>query len=824
MADDKAQKLLSGGIRAARNGQAELARKAFRQVLKLEPDNESAWIGLATVTEERDAKIRILNKVLALNPQNTSAQEALDRLGADAPTDDDPDLNDGAVFSASAPLEDDAPIPEPTLADLGLGDDLDDLPPIEIKPPAAELEDGSATTSDLEQMGDAANATLKFDDDDAPTAADDSSAASEDDRDIIEQAFANAPPPPPGYDGTPIVNPNKLRIITPQVEAELNALLQQSIDAYQGIEWTRKTRARAGAQEYTRFLATTGITVLVFFIVLVGGGGYLLLQNEDVQRIVFAPTWTPSVTPTPTLTATPGATNTPSPTPRLTATPSPTVRPTITPASTDPIFPIPTEDTYYSPGIEVDLVIDEAELLLDQGALQEAFDILQAERLTTGGTGDFIPYYYLTRLFIRQNQVDEAITAVDEYFEEWGGGEDSPPTRQFNENITLIRLAQARIALAQARRADLADDANARDDFLDEAEAYLSEMIEELDPAHPESYILLADIETLRGDPEAAIDVLTDAIDSDSQPRLYTDLDLRFKRIELYREQAQYDAALQDLYQLVLLNPFIEEALAQQAEVALEADRPGLGVLFSQQYLFYYPGSVRGHALLGQSRLAEGKYDLALNVLTRGLEGGDARDPFYPNLLVQRARAYLQLDQIEAAEDDLTRAISLGEDNPQVLALQVETARITGNYDAVISNAEELLNTGIIANGDLYTLIGQAQVEQGNYSEGLDALNQALNVAGTSDALLPVANEYLARAHLNLNDLDPALAAINIALTAEDTVGRRYIRGQIHEREGDLDLAVADYEFVLTWGRFYSVAFLESAQERYDRIRPRVRR
>ena len=66
--------------------------------------------------------------------------------------------------------------------------------------------------------------------------------------------------------------------------------------------------------------------------------------------------------------------------------------------------------------------------------------------------------------------------------------------------------------------------------------------------------------------------------------------------------------------------------------------------------------------------------------------------------------------------------------------------------------------------------------------------------------------------------LGAALDAINAALADEETGTRRYIRAQIEQERGELDAALADYEFVLTWGLVYPYPFIEEAQARYAEV------
>lgn len=79
MSDDQ-QRKLQAGIDAARNGDRATARRLLEDVIRTDPDNELAWIWLASsvtaFSERRDA----LERVLEINPNNTRAREALGQL------------------------------------------------------------------------------------------------------------------------------------------------------------------------------------------------------------------------------------------------------------------------------------------------------------------------------------------------------------------------------------------------------------------------------------------------------------------------------------------------------------------------------------------------------------------------------------------------------------------------------------------------------------------------------------------------------------------------------------------------------------------------
>ncbi|RMH19134.1 MAG: response regulator [Acidobacteria bacterium] len=65
--------LLQAGIDRAKAGDKEAARRLLREVTELEPANEIAWLWRVSVAESREDKLRMVDRVLTLNPQNGHA-------------------------------------------------------------------------------------------------------------------------------------------------------------------------------------------------------------------------------------------------------------------------------------------------------------------------------------------------------------------------------------------------------------------------------------------------------------------------------------------------------------------------------------------------------------------------------------------------------------------------------------------------------------------------------------------------------------------------------------------------------------------------------
>ena len=72
--------LMSMGIQTAKRGNKQNARMFFEQILAADAENERAWLWMAAVAESLPERIRYLNTVLRINPQNPTALRELKQI------------------------------------------------------------------------------------------------------------------------------------------------------------------------------------------------------------------------------------------------------------------------------------------------------------------------------------------------------------------------------------------------------------------------------------------------------------------------------------------------------------------------------------------------------------------------------------------------------------------------------------------------------------------------------------------------------------------------------------------------------------------------
>ncbi|PJF44496.1 MAG: hypothetical protein CUN55_03720 [Phototrophicales bacterium] len=81
MPSSETTRLLRKAIELAQSGHRDDARPLLRQVLVQDPSLPLAWLWLAAVSSDEQERISALQRVLALDPNNTQARQALEALG-----------------------------------------------------------------------------------------------------------------------------------------------------------------------------------------------------------------------------------------------------------------------------------------------------------------------------------------------------------------------------------------------------------------------------------------------------------------------------------------------------------------------------------------------------------------------------------------------------------------------------------------------------------------------------------------------------------------------------------------------------------------------
>ena len=80
MAEQKIQQLLVLAVKSVKAGDKDKGRQAFLAALKLDPNNETAWMGLVSVPKDNKERLTALKKLLTLNPNHEKALAVKQKL------------------------------------------------------------------------------------------------------------------------------------------------------------------------------------------------------------------------------------------------------------------------------------------------------------------------------------------------------------------------------------------------------------------------------------------------------------------------------------------------------------------------------------------------------------------------------------------------------------------------------------------------------------------------------------------------------------------------------------------------------------------------
>lgn len=605
--------------------------------------------------------------------------------------------------------------------------------------------------------------------------------------------------------GVPI--PDAERLAEVQREAdELMRAWMLSEDSMPDIKWVHKTRKRAGEADATRLRMAIGGAVAGVILVIGIISAIVISSNPALVGVVVAPTFTISPIPTNTPTNTPGFTPTPSPTPELTVTPSPTVPPEIQRGNVNSL-PEPT-DVY--PFIQ-EAPLRAAVVMLEQGNAAAVLPTIAAERAQTTARFDPNPYYYEALAAVRSGDGDRALRVLQE-------AEGRLTEVTGTSAKALIDTGYAQVYLTLAETALQEDGAREAQPYLDIVRERASTAVID-DPRLVQAYIALSRAFSLGEDYDQALQVLNDAL---VLPQLASDTNLIVEKGELYLKRGEPDLAAYQAFLALYVDPASEPAYLLQIRSDLAKGDPGLAVIHTQNYLFYYPGSSEGYLLLGNARSAEGNTDQALAAYTQALSGGNTTSATV-DVLLARADLFSAQRRYEAAREDLTRALNLRE-TPQIQVLRMRAAYGAQNYSIAQDDAEELMGSGVVPDDELRLILARIRIDQADASdastyESARAELQELDSSVLTDSQAADLHEYLARANFQLQSYAEALRTIDDALSTAETGTRRYLRGQILEAQGEVEDALREYEWVLTWGQVYPYPFLNDVRERAEALR-----
>jgi tetratricopeptide (TPR) repeat protein len=771
MSSEQARQFRDRGIALAKARRTAEARQALQQALRLDPHDETAWLYLASITEEVKERLVYLRKVLEINPQNALALKAVGVLGIDpeqllsttatstisaveetpAPRESEPQAESHIVDEIDEEIEDDLPELPDYL--LGLDDDTtgdDDIPDY-LRDLAEDAEDdepsvttrssGAVDTSYLPDFDDGDDDDVFGDvdtfrqsvfgsgsqqpafydeaiEDDADDGFDEQATAPER-LSLTSEARPRLIPPPRDQTrpGVPVPDDaylNQVLVALPEIIAPHT----QPQDSVSNIEWVHKEKNRLGERDIWVLRSQIGAGILAVLLVL-GVAGWLAVTNvPQLRQVVFAATRSPTLTPSNTPTYTPGFTPTPSATLDTTQfptyTPSATIPATFTPQGNLQVTPRPTE---LQLPVQPDRAVQDGARLINQGQYADAAATLAADRQSLGGTFNPNPYYFEAMALARAGEFRNALNIMTDA----EAGLERVSSGDVNRYKPLVDLGFAEVYVEQAKDA-IATGSSAEGNQL------FTSAIERLqaaitgDPRLGRAYELLADTYTALGETSAAIDV----VNAGQQfPELADNVAMILAKGRAYLAEArdfaaegnteaaraQYEAADHEAFVAAYLNPYSEQAYQLRIAAALERGQPGLAVLITDTYNLYYPNNPTMFRLRGDARLQEGNIDLAFAAYSQALESGEEVRALI-DALAARGDLYVEQRRYDLALADFNQAYSAAPEDNTLHARRMQVAYLVGDYATVLDDTQALLGSGALPDTQIRLLRARALIDQ----------------------------------------------------------------------------------------------------------------
>ncbi|MCL4879855.1 MAG: hypothetical protein KJ064_24570 [Anaerolineae bacterium] len=651
---------------------------------------------------------------------------------------------------------------------------------------------------------------------------------------------AKTPTAAPGASTVPSLPPDRLNAVMPSLDEFIRSYKpvpiaetgwEQKRSGLYGIAAARRRQLRV----YGLLAAAASVVIIVLVVGLAS-----LLEGEDVPLVAGRPTFPPTNTPTATPTATPGVTSTPSP---EAGNPLPTFEPPDNLIEGDIYGGTPTP--FYP--------------VISSGAGRD-FELAVAQY----SIGQYEPAF---ALFARRQQEAEARELSCEaqaYYYHAIGLAEQGGRKNLEDAEALIRRAVARpLCVNDKQSRALINTAACVVDYLQgletgdtsqyaEAITLCESAIEDIKPERPIvlSVTTLARLYALNENFDAAANVLDDALAS-----WPNDINLMLVRARIELQRPRLDVALNYISRALYVDPTSEVALRLRVEAFLQTAAQennrqrriqlyGTAVIWTQEYLLFYPGKPAGYLLMAQARLGEGNIDLAEEALNRVIEARRQLPESEQSVVLEafrlRSQIYIETARYEPALEDVEflLGLSTGDADPELLEQRMNLAYQLGRYQQVLEDISALTeingeNTDLqLLRLKLITQVCEFATDiECDYEAAAEVLsNEFVNELTGADRAEALSYRAKATYHLTTEDgtlsrnernrrYQAALADMDAALAVNENGLDLYYRGLLLEALDNQTDALHVYEYVAYWAQFYDYPFLEEMQAHIESLR-----
>lgn len=752
--------LLKAGIEAARAGDRNQARMLLAQAIKANPQSEAAWLWMSGVLEKPEDRIRSLQQVLNINPQNEMAIKGLQALNVDvapvSPPPAEPEYIEPEPEPLGVPQADlRAPIDEPTV-EAGIPEPTFDGSGVPIPNPAAIQQAVQQVKPIVDELVSQTGSRLQ-----------------------VEWA-------------APLLPENASPLPIPSVEEETAASSS-----------TKAKKSRRVQLPNIRF-DPRSVNPIVYYViggviglVILGGLIITVINNTREARIAANATPTPSPTPvespTPTVTAQPSRTPTPEGRP---ITPEPTILPEGAPRGNLAFMATPTEPYVATP--HRGTVLGEAQTAFYLDDYESTIELVM-EAIEEGETSPDA-YYYLGLAQFNLNDFDAARETLEQGIATDGN---------FAPNYAALGVVLE--AEGSPERAQVASlDAKRIDPEL--LTPYLT-----LARLYADNSTLTRPADETENDEldgfDAAFTEVGAALDADSNFQF--DVNLLALQSELLRRDGELDDSLAVANLAVYVDPAAEGAVLAANRTRLDLEYYDSIIISLERYLDEVnPSSSDAWGLLAEAYRSTGRSEDALMAYGRVEQLTDD-----PQLLLGRGLLLYEEGNYEAAYEALSRLDDFDPSQRDVLLSRALSAIEIGEAEQALDDLtlvrEEL---GDDFDLELDVVYIQVLVEVGQTEEAIFEATRFLGLQNIEPELRAQAFEARATAHLEEGNGSFAFNDATAALNISENVTRYYLQARALELTLQPTQAQRVYEYVVYWGTILGNPVTEDAAERLDAL------
>ncbi|MBN1123174.1 MAG: tetratricopeptide repeat protein [Anaerolineae bacterium] len=705
--------LLQQAIAAARAGEKDHAKQLLIQVLKANPRSEAAWIWMSATVDKPSERVHCLKQVLAINPANELALKGLKALGALEP-EPEPEFEPEPV------------LPEEPVQHYG----HDPIEAAEYAPPPTAKP--APEPEELEEL-------------------------------------------PPDTGGVPVIDEEVIararREVEPIIEAQESRLAASSTP---GIDWAEpeileKKPHKASIPINPMILAIAGSAVLVIAAIVLTSQIISVVRTRQIAARI-TPSPTPTITATPVATATPLSTRTPTPEGR--EVPWEPMLPTGEAPRADLDFglPTPTEPYIATPHRSFPLM-SQARDAFHEGRYQDALTLIEQSR---GADYDPVDAYYFEAMsLIELGDLEGAKEAVEKGLDR---GEDFAP----------LQVAAGILA---------ADEGN-----TEQARSFF-EQAKSIDPKLIDAYLALAQVYLDEGNTGAALSEVQAAREI---ARNNVNVLVMGSKVYLASGDAENAAAYANL--AAYIDPAAEGVVLAQARGRLAFGLYDLAIMGLESYLDRVNlASSDAWALLGDAYGQVDRDEDAQVAYIRALQISENN----PLALRGRGLFYYNRGDFERAFADLSAALENSSGDAELRLARAKAGFELEEYEAALDDLE-VLRAALPGSPEIETFYIRALIETGQEDKVINAANEALLLPLTPDQAGYVL-EARSRAYYTIGDFDNALIDINQALQITQTGRRHYTKARILQAQGDIKQAIRELEWVLYWDQVFGYPFADDA-------------